>query len=107
MIMDSELNENCLYGAVIQSNDILRQGMDEELPEWTQELRLLTNAHLRDLRKNPFTFEKRDISTEDGHHDHTTMTQEEIDEYISLTGGEEAPQAGALDICALGEPNAL
>jgi hypothetical protein len=31
----------------------------------------------------------------------TTMTQEEIDEYMSWTAGEEAPPAGALDIRAL------
>ena len=42
LIIQSELNENCLYVAVIQSNDIRMTGepLDEELPERAQGLRL-------------------------------------------------------------------
>ena len=51
MVIDSELDGDCLYGAVILSNDTMIMGkpLEEELPERAQELRMRMVEHLQDL----------------------------------------------------------
>ena len=51
MVIDSELNGDCLYAAVIQSNDTMfkwGKPFEEELPERAKELRERTYRHLQD-----------------------------------------------------------
>ena len=52
MVIDSELNGDCLYAAVIQSNDTMfkwGKPFEEELPERAKVLRERTYRHLQDL----------------------------------------------------------
>jgi hypothetical protein len=55
MVIDSELNGDCLYAAVIQSNDTMfkwGKPFEGELPERARELRERTYRHLQDRYKN-------------------------------------------------------
>jgi hypothetical protein len=56
MVIDSELNGDCLYAAVIQSNDTMfkwGKPFEEELPERAKELRERTYRHLQDRYNHP------------------------------------------------------
>jgi hypothetical protein len=54
MVIDPELDGDCLYGAVILSNGAMIMGetLEEELLERAQELRMRMFAHLQELCEN-------------------------------------------------------
>ena len=102
MVIDSELNGDCLYAAVIQSNDTMfkwGKPFEEELPERAKELRERTYRHLQDRYihcqyLNQGTLLQKLLND---------MTQEDFDTYMSYVAGERSLPAGVLEICALAD----
>ena len=69
MVIDSELNGDCLYATVIQSNDTMFKGnlFEEKLSDRAQELRERTYRHLQD-RYKPRHFYLRSVMSFDWIH---------------------------------------
>jgi hypothetical protein len=101
MVIDSELDGDCLYGAVILSNDTMIMGkpLEEELPERAQELRMRMVEHLQDLYENRHNLKMGTLIQKIL----AVMTQDDIDNYKSHATGDKPPPAGVLDICVLAD----
>ena len=100
MVIDSELNGDCLYASVIQSNDTMfkwGKPFEEELPERAKELRERTYRYLQD-RYIHCQYLKQGTLLQKLLND---MTLEDFDTYMSYVAGERSPPAGVLEICAL------
>jgi hypothetical protein len=101
MVIDSGLNGDCLYAAVIQSNDTMfkwGKPFEGELPERARELRERTYRHLQDRYKN-----RQHLKQETLLQKLLNDVDEEFDSYMSYVAGETSPPAGALEICALAD----
>ena len=101
MVIDSELNGDCLYAAVIQFNDtIIKWGelFGEELPERAKELRERTYRHLQDRYENRQHLKQGTLLRK-----LLNDVEEDFDSYMSYVAGETSPPAGALEICALAD----
>ncbi len=101
MVIDSELNGDCLYAAVIQFNDtIIKWGkpFEEELPERAKELRERTYRHLQDRYENRQHLMQGTLLRK-----LLNDVEEDFDSYMSYVAGETSPPAGALEICALAD----
>jgi hypothetical protein len=101
MVIDSELDGDRLYGAVILSNDTMIMGkpLEEELPERAQELRMRMVEHLQDLYENRHNLKMGTLIQKIL----AVMTQDDIDNYKSHATGDKPPPAGVLDICVLAD----
>ena len=101
MVIDSELDGDCLYGAVILSNDTMIMGkpLEEELPERAQELRMRMVEYLQDLYENRHNLKMGTLLQKIL----AVMTQDDIDNYKSHATGDKPPPAGVLDICVLAD----
>jgi hypothetical protein len=102
MVSDSGLNGDCLYAAVIQSNDTMFkwcQPFEGELPERAIQLRERTYRHLQDRCKNRQHLKQGTLLQK-----LLNDVDEECDCYMSCVSGETSPPAGALEVCALADP---
>ena len=101
MVIDSELDGDCLYGAVIQSNDtmLMEKTLEEELPERAQELRMRMVTHLQELYEDRQNLKMGTLLQKLL----AAMTQDDIDGYKSPATGDKPPPAGVLDICVLAD----
>ena len=101
MVIDSELNGDCLYADVIQSNDTmfkLGKPFEEELQERAKELRERTYRHLQDRYENRQHLKQGTLLQK-----LLKDVDEEFDSYMSYVAGETSPPAGALEICTLAD----
>jgi hypothetical protein len=98
MVIDSELNGDCLYAAVIQSNGTMTKWGKPFEEERARDLRERTYRHRHDRYKNRQHLKEGTLLRK-----LLTDVNGDFDSYMSYVAGQTSPSAGALEICALAD----